>query len=120
MNNHEFKQAVNAALYRIALSSPLAYRLPGPSTGLGLHWNRGEYALLWAIYVRAVYDQLGINIMFGGCGPKFVPNDTCSTGTITLSNGKRRNLLELLGIDPVWARAQLKIAINYTQQKEAA
>lgn len=120
MNNCEFKKAVNAALYRVALSSPYASRAGTTSTGLSLHWETGEQALVWAIYARSVYDQLGINVQFGGFGPPCIPNDTHRSGEITLSNGKKRNVLEMLGITPAWALSQLKIAVNYTTMKEAA
>lgn len=126
MTNHEFKRSVIATLYRIATASKFAERTAIyqseaerviASTHLTLQWEKEEQALIWAIYQKAVFDQLGISIRIKRVTR--IPNDTAFTGEITLYTGRRVNLLELLGIDPAWAAEQLDTLLNYTQRKAA-
>jgi hypothetical protein len=126
----EFERALQVTLYRIACASPrqaraMQYRESRGSDvtarGLTTDWNTPEAAIVWAIYERAVYDNFGIGTGSHGFGVNPVHrNETVKTGEITLSTGKRVNILELLGIDPEWAVEQLQKAINYTKLKEAA
>lgn len=126
----EFERALQVTLYRIACASPRQTRavLYQPSKGYEIparfqtaEWSTAEAAIVWAIYERAVYDHFGIGTGSHGFGVNPVyRNETITTGEITLSTGKRINILELLGIDTSWAVAQLQTAVNYTKMKEAA
>jgi len=131
---NELSNTLKAVLYRIASMSPMHTRVTEltyvqkgrnrPKThktkGVSSEWSTPEHHLVWSIYERAVYDHFGLGTGTHGFGrnPVF-RNETAKTGLITLSTGKSVNVLELLGIDPDWARAQIKTAITYNNKKAA-
>lgn len=121
--------AIRAVMYRIASVSPLQERLAHHitkgrlqknTTALTMTWKCQEAALLWAMYERAVYDYYAMGVT----GSKYdaldiLPDDLAERGEIELPNGDKRNILELLGIDPSWAFRQLQTANNYSQKVAA-
>lgn len=132
MNSQHLSKTLRIALYHIASASPAHERKSDshenhgvitvrPSPHLSSDWRTREHEFLWAIYSRAVYDYFG----FGLSGGKYVnadipASDLAVRGVIELPGGQERNILELLGISPDWAWAQLQTAVNYTKMKEAA
>jgi len=126
----EFERSIKVTLYRIACASPLQHRAIHHKDGQSLDiwaywmtsdWTSPEAMFLWAIYERAVYDYVGMGTAKHGFGKNPVwRNDTAETGNIKLPNGKRVNILEILGIEPTYAWSQLMKAMNYTKMKEAA
>lgn len=126
----EFERSIKVTLYRIACSSPLQHRALHHKTEQGIdrwaHWMSSDWSspealFLWSVYERAVFDYVGMGTAKHGFGKNPVyRNETAETGAITLATGKRVNILEVLGIDPSYAWAQLEKAMNYTKMKEAA
>lgn len=126
----EFERSIKVTLYRIACGSSLQRRTMLNETNrevdrntpwMTSDWSSPEASLIWHIYERAVYDYVGMGTgkqRFGN--NPVLRNETAETGLVTLSGGKQVNILELLGIDPNWAWAQIRTAINYTKMKEAA
>lgn len=130
----EFERSIKVTLYRIACASNLQRRtvlnedakdaataMERNSRWMTSEWESPEAMFLWAIYERAVYDYVGMGTAKHGFGKNPVwRNETAETGNIKLPNGKRVNILEILGIEPAYAWSQLMKAMNYTKLKEAA
>lgn len=126
----EFERSIKVTLYRIACASPLQHRAVHHKVEQSIdrwsHWMTSEWTspealFLWSIYERAVFDYVGMGTAKHGFGKNPVyRNETAETGVITLPKGKRVNILEILGIEPTYAWAQLEKAMNYAMMKEAA
>lgn len=123
----EKERAIRAALYRIAMSSKQATRFAWTdaegkarsSNSMTFRWHTAEQDLIWSIYERAVFDEAGLVMRFMGKNVTPIPNDTARTGLIRLPSGRQVNILELLGIDPEWARNQIDAAHNYMLKQAA-
>lgn len=100
---------VRAALARVRSSSALHERGP--------HWLFPEAALLWAVWVKAVMDHVGMSYYTLNGVDLSSARRTAMTGVVVKPNRKEVNALELLGIDPAWAFSQVTAALEY---KEAA
>lgn len=132
MNSHQLSKTLRIALYHIASTSPAHERKQDmqvnrgivnmrPSPHLSSEWRTKEHELLWAIYSRAVYDYFGFGLSGRQYDAADIPaDDTAVNGRIEIPSGEKRNILELLGIEPAWAWSQIQRAINYTKLKEAA
>lgn len=127
---NEFSRTLKATLYRIASTSRLHHRithyagtngdLKKDARFLSGEWESPYAAIAWGIYERAVLDHFGMGTGTHGFGKKPIyRNDTAKTGMITRNDGKQVNILELLGIDPIWAKNQLKTAVDYTCKQAA-
>ncbi|MBB3227018.1 hypothetical protein FHW69_001619 [Luteibacter sp. Sphag1AF] len=111
---------IKAALSRIAMTSDLCSREQRRPNDAICGWNSGEAALLFGLYERAVLDHFGVH-----CGNRLTDLEfpsaevTAKTGFIKTRKGGRVNILELLGIEPAWAWAQIQRAADYTERKAA-
>ena len=132
MNSHQLSKTLRIALYHIASTSPAHERKQDmqvnrgivtmrPSPHLSSEWRTKEHEFLWAIYSRAVYDYFGIGLSGRQYDAADISADDLAVhGMIELPSGKKRNILDLLGLDAHWAWSQIQTAINYTKLKEAA
>lgn len=101
---------------RMRVHSALA-RIRNVSRFYAAGWKSSEAALIWTIYAKSVVDHF----MDGNAWSRLSEHDkrtaayTVHTGMIVLPNGESRNVLELLHIDPEWARRQIEIAFAYVE-----
>lgn len=111
---------IKAALAYVASTSRYNTRVPRRPEDLVAGWSTPESAFAFALYERAVLDYFGRQ-----CGNPITPSEvptarmTATTGYIVKPNGKRVNILELLGIDAAWAWRQIETAAEHNNKMAA-
>lgn len=99
--------AIRAAFLRIKQSSPMHER--------GQTWRPPEAGLLWAVWMQAVIDHLDLTHYRVSKPDRQTAEKTALTGFIVKPDETEVNALELLGIDPQWAYAQIMRAFDYRE-----
>lgn len=105
--NNLRKKAVKAAFARIRSASPYH--------DCGENWLLPEAALLWAIWIQSVIDHFDLAKHNLRKIDKDSAKHTAITGFIVKPDGTEVNALELLGVDPRWAHAQILRAVAYQE-----
>lgn len=100
-------ESVRAAFARIRSASPHHDR--------GQSWLLPEAALLWAVWIQAVIDHLDLVYYPQRKIHRTSAEHTAMTGFIVKPDETEVNALELLGIDPQWAYAQILRALDYQE-----